>query len=72
MAAEDYECVEPIYESMPGWEQSTVGITEHKDLPTEALAYIKRIEALTGVPVDIISTGPDRAETIILQHPFAN
>lgn len=72
MAAEDYELVEPVYESMPGWQQSTVGLTAHNQLPTEALAYIKRIEALTGVPVDIISTGPDRAETIILRHPFAN
>jgi len=71
MAAEDYDHVEPIYETMPGWQDSTVGITEHKDLPTAALAYIKRIEVLTGVPVDIISTGPDRAETIILRHPFA-
>ncbi|WP_411360025.1 adenylosuccinate synthase [Pseudidiomarina salilacus] len=71
MAAEDYDTVEPVYESMPGWSESTVGLTEHKDLPIAALAYIKRIEALTGVPVDIISTGPDRAETIILRHPFA-
>ncbi|PTB82999.1 adenylosuccinate synthase, partial [Pseudidiomarina aestuarii] len=68
---EDYETVEPIYETLPGWDTSTVGITEHKDLPTAALAYIKRIEVLTGTPVDIISTGPDRAETIILRHPFA-
>jgi adenylosuccinate synthase len=72
MAAEDYDSVEPIYETMPGWQQSTVGITRHQDLPVEALAYIKRIEVLTGVPVDIISTGPDRVETIILRHPFAN
>ncbi|MEX1222519.1 MAG: adenylosuccinate synthase [Idiomarina sp.] len=72
LAAEDYDKVEPVYETMPGWQGSTVGLTEHKDLPTEALAYIKRIEALTGVPVDIISTGPDRIETIILRHPFAN
>lgn len=71
LAAEDYETVEPIYETLPGWDTSTVGITQHKDLPTAALAYIKRIEVLTGTPVDIISTGPDRAETIILRHPFA-
>ncbi|MRJ44647.1 adenylosuccinate synthase [Idiomarina loihiensis] len=70
LSAEDYEVVEPIYETMPGWQQSTVGITEHKELPPEALAYIARIEALTGVPVDIISTGPDRKETIVLRHPF--
>lgn len=70
LSAEDYEVIEPIYETMPGWQQSTVGITEHKELPPQALAYIARIEALTGVPVDIISTGPDRKETIVLRHPF--
>jgi len=72
LAAEDYETVEPIYESMPGGGGSTVGLTKRSDLPTAALAYITRIEVLTGVPVDIISTGPDRHETIILRHPFAN
>lgn len=71
LAAEDYDLVEPVYETMPGWQESTVGVTQHADLPTAALAYIKRIEVLTGTPVDIISTGPDRAETIILRHPFA-
>ena len=71
MAAEDYEAVEPVYETLPGWQQSTVGVTEHNQLPPQALAYIARIEALTGVPVDIISTGPDRKETIVLRHPFA-
>jgi len=71
MAAEDYEKVEPIYETMSGWSESTVGVTSHDKLPQAALAYIARLEALTGVPVDIISTGPDRAETIVLQHPFS-
>ncbi|MAD53472.1 adenylosuccinate synthase [Idiomarina sp.] len=71
MAAEDYEAVEPVYETLPGWQASTVGVTEHNQLPPQALAYIARIEALTGVPVDIISTGPDRKETIVLRHPFA-
>ncbi|MCK7458932.1 adenylosuccinate synthase [Idiomarina aminovorans] len=70
LSAEDYQLVEPIYETMPGWQQSTVGLSKHNDLPPQALAYIARIEALTGVPVDIISTGPDRKETIILRHPF--
>ncbi|RUO80176.1 adenylosuccinate synthase [Idiomarina tyrosinivorans] len=70
LAAEDYDVVEPVYETLPGWKGSTVGLTEHSQLPTEALAYIARIEAMTGVPVDIISTGPDRAETIVLRHPF--
>ncbi|WP_404401265.1 adenylosuccinate synthase [Idiomarina seosinensis] len=70
LAAEDYELVKPVYETLEGWQQSTVGVTEHSQLPSQALAYIARIEALTGVPVDIISTGPDRVETIVLRHPF--
>ncbi|MCC5855166.1 MAG: adenylosuccinate synthase [Idiomarina sp.] len=70
MAAEDYETVEPIYETMPGWSGKTEGVVRHEDLPPNALAYIARIEALLGVPVDIISTGPDRVETIVLRHPF--
>jgi len=70
MAAEDYEQVTPVYETMPGWSEKTEGVTKHEGLPSNALAYIARIEALLGVPVDIISTGPDRVETIILRHPF--
>ncbi|WP_194756186.1 adenylosuccinate synthase [Aliidiomarina indica] len=71
MAAEDYELVKPVYESMSGWSENTVGVTDHAQLPQAALAYIARLEALLGVPVDIISTGPDRAETIVLRHPFS-
>lgn len=71
MAAEDYEMVEPVYETMPGWDERTEGATEHSQLPSAAVAYIKRLETLLGVPVDIISTGPDRAETIVLKHPFS-
>jgi adenylosuccinate synthase len=70
LSAEEYDVVKPVYETLPGWQQSTVGVTEHNELPPQALAYIARIEALTGVPVDIISTGPDRKETIVLRHPF--
>ena len=62
--------VEPVYEEHPGWQASTVGITVYDDLPKEARMYLERIEALAGVPVDIISTGPDREETIIKRHPF--
>jgi len=69
-AAEGYEQVEPVYEEMPGWSESTVGATSVDALPANAKAYIKRIEEVTGVPVDIISTGPDRNETIILVNPF--
>ncbi len=60
----------PIYEEIPGWTQSTVGITRYDDLPVNARLYLKRIEQACGVPVDMISTGPDRDETIVLRHPF--
>jgi adenylosuccinate synthase len=63
------EC-EPVYETLPGWPQSTVGITEFGKLPENARKYLARIEQLAGVPIDIVSTGPDRAETIVLRHPF--
>jgi adenylosuccinate synthase len=62
--------VEPIYEEYPGWKASTVGITDYGQLPTNARRYLERLGELVGVPVDIISTGPDRAETIVLRNPF--
>ncbi|MDW6002778.1 adenylosuccinate synthase [Vibrio mangrovi] len=71
MAADAYEHVTPIYETMPGWSDSTFGAKSLEDLPQAALNYVQRIEELTGVPVDIISTGPDRNETIIKVHPFS-
>jgi adenylosuccinate synthase len=61
---------EPVYEEWAGWQESTVGITNHDDLPQKAQEYLARIEELAGVPVDIISTGPDREQTIIKAHPF--
>ncbi|WP_337236659.1 adenylosuccinate synthase [Proteus faecis] len=70
LAADDWEGIEPIYEAMPGWNESTFGVKDRAQLPQAALNYIKRVEELTGVPVDIVSTGPDRSETIILRHPF--
>jgi len=63
------EC-KPIYEEWPGWQESTVGITEFDTLPKKARDYLGRIEDLAGVPIDIISTGPDREQTIIKTHPF--
>jgi adenylosuccinate synthase len=66
----DYNGAEPIYEDMPGWTESTQGIKKLDDLPPAARAYLKRIEALVQAPIDIISTGPDREETIILKHPL--
>ena len=70
MAAEAFEQATPIYETMPGWSENTFGAKSIEELPKAAIDYIKRIEELTGVPVDIISTGPDRNETIIKVHPF--
>ncbi|ODP98246.1 MULTISPECIES: adenylosuccinate synthase [Salinivibrio] len=70
LAADAYEHIEPIYESMPGWSENTFGVKSLDELPQAALDYIKRIEELTGVPIDVISTGPDRNETIIKVHPF--
>jgi adenylosuccinate synthase len=69
--AEDYEGLVPIYETLPGWQESTLGIQKIEQLPANARAYIQRIEAVVKAPVDIISTGPDRNETIVLRHPFA-
>ncbi|MFB6421681.1 MAG: adenylosuccinate synthase [Candidatus Malihini olakiniferum] len=70
MSAEALEGVEPIYETMPGWEDSIFGMKDYRKLPQTALNYIKRIEEFTGVQVDMISTGPDRNETMILRDPF--
>jgi adenylosuccinate synthase len=70
VGAEDAAACEPIYEEMPGWSESTVGAKSLDVLPANARAYIDRIEKLVGVPIDMISTGPDREETIVLRHPF--
>jgi adenylosuccinate synthase len=70
VGAEALEHCEPIYEEMPGWSESTVGIKRYEDLPQAAKNYLKRMEEVCGVPIDIISTGPDRDETIVLRHPF--
>ena len=63
------EC-EPVYEEMPGWSESTVGVTQFERLPAAAQAYLKRMEAVCGVPIDIVSTGADREHTIVRRHPF--
>ena len=62
---------QPVYEELPGWSGSTVGATENSDLPANAQKYLARIEELVDVPIDIISTGPDREQTIVKRHPFA-
>ncbi|MFW2454962.1 adenylosuccinate synthase, partial [Methyloversatilis discipulorum] len=70
LGSERVGACEPIYETLPGWDGTTVGAKRVEDLPANARAYIARIEALCDVPVDMISTGPDREETIVLRHPF--
>jgi adenylosuccinate synthase len=69
--ADSYDGLQPVYEEMPGWSESTVGAKSLDELPVNARAYIKRLEELIEAPVDIISTGPDRNETIVLRHPYA-
>ncbi|MFZ4553636.1 MAG: adenylosuccinate synthase [Burkholderiales bacterium] len=71
VGAESLQTCEPVYEEMPGWTDSTAGVREFDRLPINAQRYLRRIEALCEVPVDMISTGPDRDETILLRHPFA-
>ncbi len=68
--AEDYANLVPVYEEMPGWSESTLGAKTLDELPANARAYIGKLEELVGAPIDIISTGPDRVETIVLRHPF--
>ncbi|TAK41152.1 MAG: adenylosuccinate synthase [Betaproteobacteria bacterium] len=70
VGAEALALCAPVYEEMPGWQQSTVGVREHAALPRAARDYLARIESLCGVPIDLISTGPDREETIVRRHPF--
>lgn len=70
VGADAVAACEPIYETMPGWKESTVGIKRWEDLPANARAYLERIEAFCGAPVAIVSTGPDREETIVRRHPF--
>lgn len=63
---------EPVLEEMPGWSESTVGITEYDKLPVNARRYLERIAEVCDVPIDMVSTGPDRLETIVLRHPFSS
>ena len=70
VGAEELALCVPVYEEMPGWRESTVGVKGHDALPKAARDYLGRIEALCGVPIDLISTGADREETIVLRHPF--
>jgi adenylosuccinate synthase len=70
VGADDVARCQPMYETLPGWTESTFGVNRWEDLPVNARNYLKRLEALCEVPVDIISTGPERDETIVMRHPF--
>ena len=69
--SEYYSQIRPRFEELPGWRESTVGVRSLGDLPANARAYIRRIEETVRAPVDIVSTGPDREETIVLNNPFS-
>jgi adenylosuccinate synthase len=62
--------IEPVYEELPGWSESTVGLTAYEQLPGNARRYLERLQSLVNVPLDMISTGPERDQTIVLRHPF--
>ncbi len=62
--------VTPVYESLEGWKEDIETVREYDDLPTQAKEYIRRVEDFTGVPANIVSVGPDRAETLLLTNPF--
>jgi adenylosuccinate synthase len=68
--ADDTALCVPVYEELDGWRESTVGAKRLEDLPAAARRYLDRLEAICGVPIDMISTGPDREETILRRHPF--
>ena len=68
--AEAMAAVRPVYEDLPGWSESTVGVRSWAELPANARAYLDRIATIAGTGIDIVSTGPDRADTIMLRHPF--
>jgi len=70
VGAERFACCEPVYIEMPGWQDSTVEAKSFEELPQNAQNYLKKVEEICGVPIDIISTGPDRDETMILRDPF--
>ena len=70
LASYQYEECEAVYEDLPGWKQSTVGITDYDALPDNAKKYLDRMAEVTGVPIALVSTGPDRAHTIVCESPF--
>src|SRR6201988_4111317 len=69
-SGEGYAALEPVYEELPGWRESTVGVTSYAALPAEARGYLELLQELVSLPMDMISTGPEREQTIVLRHPF--
>ncbi len=67
---ERYQDCEPIYETLPGWSTPTAGITDFDQLPDQAKSYLRRLEDLLDIPVDVVSTGPGREAIIVRRHPF--
>jgi adenylosuccinate synthase len=68
--ADDIVACQPVYETFPGWTESTVGLTQWDQLPANARRYLERVQSLIGAPIDMVSTGPDRDHTILLRHPY--
>lgn len=68
--ADEIALCEPVYETLPGWSETTAGLTNWEQLPINARRYLERVQALIGAPIDMVSTGPDRVHTILLRHPF--
>jgi adenylosuccinate synthase len=70
MGADDIARCTPIYETLPGWTDSSVGVTQYDKLPVNAQRYLDRIQETTGVPIHVVSTSPDRDHTILIRHPY--
>ena len=68
---DQYKECEPVYEELPGWDSATAGKTSRDELPLEARQYLDRLQEIVAIPIDIISTGPDRDQTIVIRHPFS-
>jgi adenylosuccinate synthase len=68
--ADEVAACEPVYETLPGWSESTAGLTNWEQLPANARRYLERMQVLIGAPIDMVSTGPDRVHTVLLRHPF--
>ncbi|MBU1357911.1 MAG: adenylosuccinate synthase [Gammaproteobacteria bacterium] len=70
LGADEIERCTPVYETLEGWKESTVGVTDYDELPVNARLYLQRIEQVTGVPIHMVSTSPDRDHTIMMRHPY--